>query len=105
MSASELGWNKEKGGRSILWENSGVDEIGKRADTGQVVIKIDQRYFRPTEVEQLLGDASKARKKLKWEPKVSLSELISEMIKEDSHEAKKEYLLKNKGFAVHSSKE
>ncbi len=105
LSASELGWNKEKGGRSILWENSGVDEIGKRADTGQVVIKIDQRYFRPTEVEQLLGDASKARKKLKWEPKVSLSELISEMIKEDSHEAKKEYLLKNKGFAVHSSKE
>ena len=53
----------------------------------------------------MLGDASKARKKLKWEPKVSLSELISEMIKEDSHEAKKEYLLKNKGFAVHSSKE
>ena len=59
-----------------------------------MVVKIDPRYFRPTEVEQLLGDSSKARKKLKWEPKISLKQLISEMIKEDSNEAKKEYILK-----------
>ncbi len=105
LSASELGWNKEKGGRSILWENSGIDEIGKRADTGQVVVKIDQRYFRPTEVEQLLGDASKARKKLGWRPNISLSQMIAEMIAEDSSEAKKEYLLKNQGFSIYGSKE
>ncbi len=105
LSAKELGWNKDKGGKSIIWENSGIDEIGRRADTLEVVVKIDQRYFRPTEVEQLLGDASKAQEKLGWKPKISLSELISEMIKEDSNEAKKEYLLKNKGFSVYSPKE
>ena len=82
-----------------------LDEIGKRADTKEVVVRIDPRYFRPTEVEQLLGDSSKARKKLKWEPKITLDELISEMIKEDSNEAKKEYLLKNKGFSIYSPKE
>ena len=79
--------------------------MGKRPDTGEVVIRIDPRYFRPTEVEQLLGDASKARKKLKWKSKISLGELITEMIQEDSNEAKKDFLLKNKGFSVYSSKE
>ena len=103
LSALELGWNKDKGGKAIIWENSGIDEIGKRADTNEVVVKIDPRYFRPTEVEQLLGDSSKARKKLKWQPKISLNQLISEMIKEDLNEAKKEYILKNKGFSVYSS--
>ena len=52
----------------IIWENSGIDEIGKRADTKEVVVKIDPRYFRPTEVDKLLGDSSKARKNLDWEP-------------------------------------
>ena len=105
LSSLELGWNKEKGGKGIIWEKSGIDEIGKRADTGEVVVKIDPRYFRPTEVEQLLGDSSKARKKLKWKPKISLNQLIYEMIKEDSNEAKKEYILKNKGFSIYSAKE
>ena len=105
LSALELGWNKEKGGKAIIWEKSGINEIGKRADTNEVVVKIDPRYFRPTEVEQLLGDSSKARKKLKWQPKISLNQLISEMIKEDLNEAKKEYILKNKGFSVYSSQE
>ena len=68
-------------------------------------MKIDQRYFRPTEVEQLLGDASKARKKLGWKPNISLSELVSEMIEEDSNQAKKEFLLKNQGFSIYDSKE
>ena len=68
-------------------------------------VKIDPRYFRPTEVEQLLGDASKARKKLDWKPNISLQELIAEMIEEDSNEAKKESILIKKGFSVHSSKE
>ena len=105
MSALELGWNKSKGEKGIIWENSGLDEIGKRADTKEVVVRIDPRYFRPTEVEQLLGDASKARKKLNWQPKTSLNELISEMIEEDSNEAKKEYMLKSKGFSIYAAKE
>ena len=82
-----------------------LPKIGKRSDTGEVVVRIDPRYFRPTEVEQLLGDPSKANKKLKWKPKISLNQLISEMIQEDSNEAKKEYLLKSKGYQIFSSKE
>ena len=105
LCAIELGWNQKEGGKGIIWENSGLNEIGKRADTDEIVIRIDSRYFRPTEVEQLLGDASKARKKLGWKPKTSLNELISEMIQADSNEAKKEYLLKSKGFSIFSSKE
>ena len=105
LSAKELGWNKEKGGRAIIWENSGLDEIGKRVDTGEVVVKVDSRYFRPTEVEQLIGDPSKARKKLKWETKITLNQLVSEMIEEDSKLAKKEFMLKAKGFSIYSSNE
>jgi GDPmannose 4,6-dehydratase len=105
LSAKELGWNKTEGGKAIIWEKSGLDEIGRRADTNDVVVKVDPRYFRPTEVEQLLGDASKAKKQLNWKNQISLKELISEMIKEDLIEAKKEYLLKNKGFIVNSPKE
>jgi len=105
LSAIELGWNKEKGGKGIIWEGSGVNEIGRRTDTNEIVIRVDKRYFRPTEVDQLLGDASKARKKLEWEPSISLSELIAEMINKDSNEAKKEYMLKSKGFPVHAYKE
>ncbi len=105
LSAIELGWNKEEGGKGIIWENTGVDEIGRRADTNEVVVRIDSRYFRPTEVDQLLGDASKAKKQLNWKNQIPLNQLISEMIKEDLNEAKKEYLLKNKGFSVYSPKE
>ena len=105
LSAIELGWNKKNGEQGIIWENSGLDEVGKRSDTGEVVVKIDPRYFRPTEVEQLLGDASKARTKLDWKISITLKELIAEMIKEDLNEAKKEFLLKNEGFSVYISKE
>ena len=104
LCSVELGWNKNKSS-GIIWEGSGKDEIGKRADTGEIVIRIDPRYFRPTEVDELLGDSSKARKKLKWEPKISIAELISEMIDEDSKESQKEALLKNKGFPIYTSKE
>ena len=105
ICAKELGWNKQEGGKSIIWEGSGVNEIGKRADTEEVVVKIDPRYFRPTEVEQLLGDPSKAKEKLNWEPKITLNQLVAEMIEEDSNEAKKESLLKKKGFSIYGSKE
>ena len=105
LCALELGWNGGKGVNGIVWEGKGLDEVGKRADTNEIVIRIDPRYFRPTEVNELLGDSSKARKKLNWEPKITIEELISEMINEDFKEAKKESLLKNKGFSIYTSKE
>ena len=67
----------------IVWEGSGLDEIGIIKKTGKVVVRIDQRYFRPTEVEILLGDSKKARKKLGWRPTITLKEMISEMVKYD----------------------
>ena len=105
LSALELGWNKEEGGRGIIWEGSGVNEIGKRADTEEIVVKIDPRYFRPTEVEQLLGDPTKAKTKLNWQPQISLSKMISEMIELDSKEAEKEVMLKKQGFEIYSATE
>jgi len=105
LCALKLGWNTSVEGQGIIWEGSGVNEVGKRSDNGEIVIRIDSRYFRPTEVEELLGDSSKAEKKLGWKPKISLNQLISEMIEEDLKEAKKEALLKNKGFNVTSPKE
>ena len=103
LSAIELGWDKYSKGKPIKWENQGINEIGRRADNDEIVIKIDPRYFRPTEVNTLLGDATKAKIKLGWEPKVTLEELIKEMISFDKEEAQKESLLKKKGFNVFSS--
>ena len=104
LSANKLGWNKNSK-RGIIWEGTGLNEIGRRADNGEIVVRIDPNYFRPTEVDELLGDASKARQKLNWEPTISLEEMISEMINNDLEEAKKESLLKNKGFTIHSANE
>ena len=79
LTANKLGWNKgHKCG--ILWENEGIEEIGRRADNGEIVIKIDPRYYRPTEVQELLGDSSKAKKILNWKPKINLEQLVSEMV-------------------------
>ena len=103
ISARTLGW--QKGKKAIIWEGKGKDEIGRRADTGDVVIKIDPRYFRPSEVDELLGDASKAYKKLGWVPKISLEGMIEEMVKKDKEESLKESLLKSKGFEVITSME
>ncbi len=100
LSAKHLGWDKNNKGKGIIWENEGINEIGKRADTGEIVIKVDPRYFRPTEVDQLLGDASKAKKELGWEPKITLEELIVEMIDFDLNEARKSKLLAKKGFQI-----
>ena len=77
-----------------------MNEIGKRADTNEIVIRVDPKYFRPAEVDQLVGDATKARLKLGWTPKITLEELIEEMIEEDSKNALKEMDLLKKGFKV-----
>ena len=101
MSALALGWGM-KNETPIIWTGQGVNEVGRRSDTGEIVIKIDPRYFRPTEVDTLLGDASKARTKLNWSPKIELKELVEEMIKKDVEEAEKEKILREKGFQVMS---
>ena len=101
ISADKLGWKKEKDGPSILWEGVGVNEIGRRADNNEIVIRIDERYFRPTEVNELLGDPAKAKTKLNWKPEISLDELIREMIEIDTKEAKKEAMLQKQGFEIY----
>lgn len=75
---------------NIIWEGKGVDEVGKDAETGKVVVEINPRYFRPTEVDILIGDYSKAKEKLNWEPKIKFHELVHLMMKEDLNKAKKE---------------
>ena len=104
ISAKYLGWSKDNG-PGIVWEGEDLNEVGRRADTMEIVIKVDPRYFRPTEVDFLLGDSFKAKNELGWVPKTTLEELIKEMIDHDKEEAKKESLLKRSGYKVNSSKE
>lgn len=70
-------------GKEIVWEGTGTDEVGKEKDTGIVRIKIDPKYFRPTEVDLLLGDSTKARNTLNWKPKTSFPDLVKEMVSSD----------------------
>ena len=98
ICALELGWNSKDSEQGILWKGKGINEVGIRADNGKTVIRIDERYFRPTEVDLLLGDSKRAFKELNWEPKTSLEEIIKEMISNDDQEAKKTLILKNQGF-------
>jgi GDPmannose 4,6-dehydratase len=83
---------------SIRWEGKGADEKGIEEKTGQVIVAIDPEYYRPTEVNELLGDASKAREKLGWEPEISFEKMIAEMIEADMEEAQKDYLCLKEGF-------
>ena len=85
-------------GIEIIWEGSGIDEVGKDAKSGMAIVKIDPRYFRPTEVDFLLGDPSKAKDKLGWEPKVSFDDLVKIMVREDLKEAERDQLCSNAGF-------
>ena len=87
-------------GIDIEFQGKGVDEIGIDKATGRKIIVVDPRYFRPTEVELLLGDASKAKKELGWEPKYTLPMLIKEMVSEDLSEAEKEKFLRKEGFEI-----
>ncbi len=98
ISASKLKWNINPDTPGIIWEGKGLDEVGRRADNGKIVIRIDPRYFRPTEVDYLHGDSKKAYLELGWEPKITLEEMIELMIINDNKEAKKELVLRNQGF-------
>jgi GDPmannose 4,6-dehydratase len=111
-AAKELGMN-------IRWEGAGVDEKGYLLPSpasgggaggegngkGKCIVAVDPRYFRPTEVETLLGDASKARNKLGWTPKISFDELVSEMVREDLKGAERDELVKKHGYVVSKNHE
>jgi len=91
MAASSLSMEVE-------WKGAGLDEVGYC--DGRPVIRIDPRYFRPTEVDSLLGDALKAREKLGWVPEISLGEMIAEMAASDLAEARKQLILENNGYEI-----
>ena len=86
-------------GIEINWQGQGVDEIGIDV-AGNTIVAVDPRYFRPTEVESLLGDASKAREKLGWAPKISFEEMVAEMAASDLEEARKDQLCIEEGFTA-----
>ena len=85
-------------GKKIRWEDKGVDEKGYDVESGNLIIAVDPRYFRPTEVETLLGDPSKAKEKLGWEPKITLKEMIHEMMENDLDISNRDSLVKKHGF-------
>ena len=85
-------------GKSIQWKGEGVNEKGYDAASGQCVVTVDPRYFRPTEVETLLGDPTKAREKLGWIPKISFEDMVREMMEQDLQHAKRDALVKEHGF-------
>jgi len=97
-------------GLTLRWQGAGVEEIGivesvdDEIQTGfqkdTVVVRVDPRYFRPTEVESLLGDPTKAKEKLGWAPRTSFTDLVKEMIHTDLEEAKKDSLCRNEGFST-----
>ena len=99
LAAFELGWG------GIQWQGEGLQETGSRSDTGTIVVRIDPRYFRPSEVETLLGDPSRAKEKLGWTPTTTLEELVAEMVAADREDAQIEAYLKRKGFEVVASME
>ncbi len=84
-------------GIQLTWEGEGVHEVGKHAETGEVLIQIDPKYFRPTEVDLLIGDPTKANTKLGWKPEFDLEALVKDMIQGDKVALEKELLSGNKG--------
>ena len=95
----------EELGIKLKWNGTGIDEMAIDVTTGKTIVQIDSRYFRPTEVETLLGDSTKAREKLGWVPKISFKELVKEMVMCDLNEAKKDNLCNQEGFATYNYQE
>jgi len=89
-------------GMSIRWEGVGVDEKGYDESNGNCIVAVDSRYFRPTEVETLLGDPTKAKEKLGWVPQITFDELVSEMVREDLKDAERDELCKREGFKTYN---
>lgn len=116
----------EELGMKIRWEGQGVDEIGYlispagrgtkecdhqisasllTPDSSRIIIRVDKRYFRPTEVETLLGDPTKAKEKLGWTPKITFKQLVSEMVREDLRSAERDELVRKNGYKVYNYEE
>jgi GDPmannose 4,6-dehydratase len=91
-------------GMPLRWRGRGVDETGCDA-RGRVVVRVDPRYFRPTEVETLLGDPTRAREKLGWVPRTTFAELVAEMVREDLKSAERDELVKKHGFSAYNHHE
>jgi GDPmannose 4,6-dehydratase len=91
-------------GLAITWSGSGVDEIGRDAK-GRTVVAVDPRYFRPAEVETLLGDAAKARETLGWTPRTSFAQLVSEMVRKDLESAERDALVREHGYPAYEARE
>jgi GDPmannose 4,6-dehydratase len=89
----------------IEWQGEGVDEVGIDTATGRKLVRVDPRYFRPTEVETLLGDATKAKDKLGWTAEVTFSELVAEMVEADLGLAKRDALIAKEGYKVYNHHE
>jgi GDPmannose 4,6-dehydratase len=92
-----------RAGFKITWKGSGVDEIGRDEETGKTLVKVDPRYFRPSEVDFLVGDPTKAKEKLSWIPKVAFSELVETMVRADLKEAQKDHLVNTSGFKIYKN--
>jgi GDPmannose 4,6-dehydratase len=86
----------------IRWQGQGVEEKGYCEKTGKCMVAVDPHYFRPTEVETLLGDPTKAKQKLGWEPKISFNELVEEMVREDLVIAEKDDLCRREGYKIYN---
>ena len=91
-------------GISVTWRGEGANERGFD-EKGRCIVAIDPRYFRPTEVDSLLGDATKAREKLGWVPKIRFAELVTEMMREDLKSAERDELVKKHGFVAYDRHE
>jgi len=87
-------------GMKIEWHGKGLDEKGVDAVTGKIVVRVDARYFRPTEVDTLLGDSSKARRQLGWRPEFTFDQLVEEMVALDLEHARRDAMIKQKGFRI-----
>ncbi len=85
-------------GMAIDWQGSGIEERGINRANGEVIVAVDPRYFRPTEVETLLGDPTKAREKLGWQPRTTFKELVAEMVRQDLMTAERDNLCRSAGF-------
>ncbi|WP_339133560.1 MAG: GDP-mannose 4,6-dehydratase [Candidatus Electrothrix sp. GW3-4] len=95
IAAAELGM-------SVGWQGKGLDEVGIEEKTGKTIVRIDPRYFRPTEVETLLGDPAKAKGQLGWEPKISFAEMVQEMVIEDLKMAERDQMIRQKGYKAYN---
>ncbi|HLZ96370.1 MAG TPA: GDP-mannose 4,6-dehydratase, partial [Steroidobacteraceae bacterium] len=89
-------------GMSIEWRGEGVEETGIDTTTGRTLVRVDPRYFRPTEVETLLGDPTKARQKLGWTAEVGFPELVTDMVESDLEVAKRDAMVAKEGYKVYS---